>query len=256
MSHAWRKRAAATPVATPPEWDILRDFESGIPGANATGVDAFSGSSGLSVYTTEQAAAGSQSVKMTTLQGSEAAFDFGGIVNFTTPAYQTDTVWIRLKTFLPETFSIVTPGNGSLKYLRIRKRTAAQTHVGYFDFQMRDDTYSNTRYRMIQEGVAANWVNLGPNSPVPRGVWVDHTLCLFLHATVGVARVRFWENATLLVDTTTLPTLVNATDEAYAFYLYTYWNGGAPQTQSCYADDIRIAKNGTPTWATDLEGVV
>lgn len=50
----------------------------------------------------------------------------------------------------------------------------------------------------------------------------------------------------LIFEDDTDYTLVNPTDQAVSLLIFTYWNGGAPQTQNMYVDDLWISTEPPP----------
>lgn len=243
-----------------PDWEIFRDFNSGPDNTGVQGkADGLDDLAGASVYTTEQVYAGARSMKTSITAGSDGFGNFGGTITLPSTLSKGNTLWLDLYAFFPTGFVIDTPTNGSLKFIRIRQRTAASTHVGYFDLSLCDDdgAVDPQQFRMIKEDTSG-WVSFGASGSVTRNAWHRISMQLVLdnvlQSSGGTARVRVWQNSSLLVDNATIRTMLNATDVASDFYLFTYWNGTAPQTQSCYIDNIRIAKNGTPSWASSLPG--
>jgi len=53
-------------------------------------------------------------------------------------------------------------------------------------------------------------------------------------AAGGQGKLRIWKNNTLLLDRPDAPTLVQSSSLADHSYLFTYWNGTGPATQSLY----------------------
>ena len=149
-----------------------------------------------------------------------------------------------------------------MKYIRFRsKQRPSDDNAGYIDIQPLNDGHPSAyEFRLIKEGGAFDWELFG--SVFPRGQWVRHSVCVnvdnVLPSSGGTARIRFWQNGTLLVSSVATPTLVRATDILDALYLFTNYNNGSPQTQSLYMDDIKMAASsngGVPSWAADLPGV-
>lgn len=245
-----------TASGSTPDWDFLRDFNSGSNGSSAQAADGFDGSA--AIKSNEQAYSGTLSAKTTIAIGSDGDGTTGGGIDFPTTLVKGDTLWCDIRFFFPTGFEIATPGNGSLKFLRFRLKTPAEGHVGYNDIQFMDDAGQSSAFRMIQE-VQGSWVNFGTANSVTRNTWHRMSVCLkydnVLQSSGGTARSRVWFNGALVVDDATIRTLENATDIVFLAFIYTFWNGGSPKTQSHYTDDIRFAKNGTPSWALDLEGV-
>lgn len=245
------------PGGDTPDWDFLRDFNTGSNGNSAQAADGFD-YTGASTKSSEQAYSGSLSAKNVISSGSDGDGTFGGNIEFESDFVKGDTLWADIRFYLPAGFEIATPGNGSLKFLRFKIKTAGGSHVGYNDIQFMDDAGQSNAFRMLQEAQGL-WVYFGTADSVTRNTWHRLTTCLkydnVLQSSGGTSRSRVWFNNALVVDNDTIRTLENATDIVYAYLIFTYWNGNAPKTQHNYLDDIRVAKNGVPSWALDLEGV-
>lgn len=240
-------------------FNLLRDFNTGIPGTEAErAADAFDDRAGDSLYTTAEAFEGGQGCSLTVTGGTYGSGVFGGVINFPEQVRSGDTLWIDLMIKVPAGFVIETPGNGSLKYLRVRMQTAANGQNGYFDLQLQDDDKTVSEFRMLREGQNV-WQNFGADGVLTRDTWHRHTLCMKMDKTLqangGTSRIRFWQNTTLLVDSATTRTFLDTTDYCDSLWLFTYWNGTAPQTQTLYVDRIRISTDVVPAWASGLEGV-
>jgi len=250
--------AGALPEPPPPDWDLLRDFNSGTLGATAMGADAFSSEPGLSVYSNDRSVSGTQSGKLTHPEGTAFAFNFGGIISFPSPAYRGDSIWIECYMFFPEDFVIDTDA-GTLKFLRIATARAdpGAPSEGFLDTYIRDDGNS-WPFSTIKEAQFL-WQYSAETGSFPKGRWVRVTQHAHLDNVAvdagGQGRVRIWMDGVLVANHTAITTLVHADTRTWALYLFTFWNGPCPKLQSCYVDDIRIAKNGVPSWAYDLEGI-
>jgi hypothetical protein len=197
------------------------------------------------------------SAKLTVQGGTDGFGLWGGIIRFPQKVREGDDLWIQLYIFMPTDFVVLTPGNGSLKFLRIRTTTSAGANAGFNDIQIQDDGNWESEFRMIKER-QDRWFNFGAVGSFPKGQWHRITANLSISSVPssagGRSRVRVWQNGILLVDEPRMQTLSTSTDVADALYLFTYWNGNAPKTQSLWVDQLRIA-NGLPSWALDLQGV-
>lgn len=244
-------------------WSTTRDFNSGTIGVAAnSGGNGFDDIAGDSRYTTEQVYGGAQAVKMSIASGADGFGTWGGAIHFPSDLAKGANLWARQYIWMPSnpTFRIETPTNGSLKYIRVRQRTAGLANAGYWDLSLLDDSGAeadNTAdFRFIKEGGAENWTKFSTNNVFPRGQWVEHILHLKLDnqttAEGGSPRIRFWQNGTNLLDVNNKRTLINATDTAYQYYLFTFWNGNAPQAQALYMDDITVSSHTLPSWAVGL----
>jgi len=56
----------------------------------------------------------------------------------------------------------------------------------------------------------------------------------------GVGEIRVWKNNKLIANFPQRISAVDKTGVIDSLYLFTYWNGNAPQTQSLYVDDVII----------------
>ena len=238
-------------------FSLNRNFNSGILGSSVNGqVDGFDDAGGGTTYDNTHVQEGLFSGKCTITTavsdppGNGGFGSWGGIVEFPQTVNKQKDIWVKMFLFLPNDFIISTPGNQSLKTIRLR------TSAGFFDLQMRDDGQPGS-FRAIKEGYATDWVYFGDAGLITRDVW--HELILHIHLDDvqrdlgGLGSFRFWFDGQLLVDSGHLKTLTNAEDVIDALYVFTYWNGSVPQDQSCWIDDITVsAGSGTPVWATHL----
>lgn len=251
-----------------PDWEMLRDFNSGPAGASTNAqADGFSGDAWASVYSSDQVHSGSFSGKMTIQAGTGGFGDWGGRINFPSVFVKGDTLWYQHYYYMPDSYTIQTVPQW-LKYLRFLTQDSSNANIGYLDLYLNDDDAGipTTTYRWIMEG-QGQWVVVGPNRRYLRDQWVRQTVRVDFSdipaALGGTGRVRHWENGMAMLDSavtignngTWLKTLNADTHRCVYHLLHTYWNNGnAPVTQSSYVDDIRIAKNGRPTWTLDLIG--
>ena len=74
---------------------------------------------------------------------------------------------------------------------------------------------------------------------VQKGQWENYIF--HIRFSDDNPKVEFRKNCHVLFQTTSDPTLINASDLVYHFLLFTYWNGHAPQTQSLYIDNFRLS---------------
>ncbi len=70
----------------------------------------------------------------------------------------------------------------------------------------------------------------------------------------GKSQVRIWQNGKLILDESRVKTLARSTDSSELFYLFSYWNGGAPKSQSVWIDNLRLSSF-RPVWVADLQAV-
>lgn len=247
---------AAPPPPPTGSWSILRDFNSGIIGTKAERTpDGFDDVAGASVYSNERSFDGGQSAKLSIVGGTEGWGNWGGSITFPSPLRSGSELWLQMYIYMPADFIIATPGNGSLKFIRVRTKTSTGGNGGFNDIQFRDDANQTSSFRMIKEG-QDQWFSFGAPNGFSKNMWQRVTVNLKFSSVPttagGVARVRVWQNGQLLVDEGRMQTLSSSSDVADALYLFTYWNGKAPQTQSLWVDQIQMS-NFRPGWASDLQ---
>lgn len=230
---------ASQPVAA---WTISADFDSGPLNTKADrGGDGFNGAGGLSLYSNDFVVEG-QSAKLTIKEGATGYGSWGGEFRFPEKLGKGDTIWYRVYTYFPEGFDHYSYGAGNrLKFLRLQTKSSSGENHGYVDFYI-DKKDDPNPFKWIYEGVA-RWKNVGePKDLIVPGQWESYQMRVtFDNVPVslgGEAEVMIWKNGKLLRHITDSPTLKEATDVSSRALLFTYWNGGAPKTQSMYVDEI------------------
>lgn len=254
-------------------FDTLLDWETGAidAAADTLGANGFTGDAGQTRITTAQVIKGSQSVSLTirTTDSDDGGFGtWGGTYTLPSACVKNDESWLQCYVYYPANPTyIISTDDFWLKYLRFRTVVSGGGNNGALDVQFASDpvTFGDPPFRVLREGTTdlrpgdAQSVSFGQGFLLPRGEWVRHDIhIVWDNITVqdgGTARFRMWQNTQLLVDTSTVPTLVNATDSHDMTRIHTFWNPPIPQTQTSYLDDFRVAKNGRPAWTFDLEGL-
>jgi hypothetical protein len=243
-----------------PDWEILRDFNSGTVGTAANGTaDGFSGEATQSLYTTEQVFEGGQACKLQRRNVDGPGFgEYGGIINLTNAAANGDVVWFDMM-FRLTTQESLDEMRVASKFVRLSTKTAVNGNGGYNDLYWSSGIRSAFQYQAIKEGVW-QWSAMGTWGTVQPETW--HRISIrFGMGNVAVSSggsgsLRVWLDGVQLTNDLTFPTLVNATDIADAVYIATQYDHPEYQLEfSWYVDRIRVAKNGVPTWALDLEWV-
>jgi hypothetical protein len=242
-------------VTYPWTWNL--NCEGGTPGSKVPHTKEWENFS-KTVYSNAQAATGSQSCQMGITGKSDGWGEWGGILTFPSPVAAGGEVWVRLSMFVPSNFNWVSPNGGMPgKFMRVHTATAKGANVGYHDLFIADPAVTNTLapdaygspgppvLTRIYEGVQLwSWVGTQAKNAMVRDHWETYEVYIKFDPVSknagGGGEVRIWKNNQLLLDRTSEKTLVNATDIADAFYLFTFWNGGAPATQSLYVDDITV----------------
>ena len=222
-------------------WTISQNYDSEILGAKC----AKWGSSHSHI--SNKAKASPQNSCAQTIDAGATGFgQWGGILDLPSALHNGDEIWIRLRTFMPIGFNYdSTSGGNRLKFLRVRTFHADGTHLGYDDWYI-NPKGSGTPFSFTYEGVKGlGWNNVGTSrDAIKLGVWETYEYYIkFGTVSVdnrGSSRMRAWKNGTLLKDMTDRVTFSDTNDYAPSVYIFTYWNGGSPQTQTMYIDDLVI----------------
>ena len=233
-------------------WTVELDFEQDTVGQRCPFDDAAS----RSFVSTSKASNGTKSCEFNVTQGATGFGDWGGIVDLPSNLSTGDEVWIRVKTYWPAGFNYDSTSEGNrLKFIRLHTRSASRDNEGY------DDWYINPKgatqpFRFIFEGEQV-WEPFGTASDrIAEETWEIYEFYLKLDSVAvdngGQARVRVWKNGRLMEEITNRKTLVSSASFADLLYFFTYWNGGAPKTQSMYVDEIVVTSD-IPT-STDSNG--
>lgn len=228
-------------------------------------LDADSGTDlgGNMLPTTEKVAFGSKAWKTTATQGADE-WAMGGGTYFPSALKKGQSLQAQWSVFFPTDFDWYAGGGGRLKFFRIRTEPAAGGNSGYHDIYINTlglggGSSDDGKLVNIFEGLQA-WHDT--SEIMTKGEWntfelrVDFDDVSFSQG--GKGRTQLWRKKynqmVLVLDVKTDPTLASATDVAPFFYIFTYWNGGAPKTQSMYIDRIVFETDLTRLVETDTAG--
>lgn len=238
------------PIGTTAPWSLVRNFNNGPVGTSVNG-KADGMTTTTAVYDNTHSVDGGMAAKTTVEQGKSGFGFWGGVISFPSSLQRYDELWLQVWLYVPSDFRFDT-NSGSLKFVRIRSTKEDGSHTGYLDWQIRKDG----TFRMIKEGQNA-WFFAAPSAVMPKGKWSQFIYHITFDNVPGSAggksRVRVWQDGALIQDENKVKTMTAETDRQTALYLFTYWNGGGPQTQSAWIDDVRMAANQVPEWARCLE---
>ena len=219
-------------------WTKTFDFNEGNIGDKVSGMEA----QGNTIYDSERVLEGTQAAKLTSTQGKTGYGSWGGVIPHDENLYKGDEIWFRVNTYFPSGFDYHATGEGlRLKFLRFHTLSAEGNNYGYNDIYI-DREGSGRAFLYIYEGEAV-WKEVADDSYLPKfDVWETYEFYVKFDSKSkddgGDAVIRFWKDGVLLKEITDRKTLKD--DAAYSprTLLFTYWNGGAPQTQSMWVDDI------------------
>lgn len=234
-------------------WQKNVTFEGGSVGARALGANAFNDAS-AAVYDRTHVYEGTTAAKSSVTGGVEGWGEWGGVIQFPERVTRGGDLWIRARAYFPSGFSFA--ANPWLKFMRVRTFTSSGANIGYDDWYI-DLANSANPYRFIYEGEQV-WSPFGTKGvDEPKfDQWETYEMYIKFDtvsaANGGAGLVRMWKNGKLIGEMRNRITLANATAYSDSFYLFTYWNGLAPKSQSMWVDDI-VIQTDTPG-ARDANG--
>jgi hypothetical protein len=245
-------------------WTISQNFDSSTVGSSC-GWDAGGGS----VVSAVQSYSPKNSCQLNVTAGATAYGMWGGVITHPSPVQRGGQLWFRVRTFMPLGFNYNSTGEGDhLKFFRFHTMTASNSNTGYDDIYI-NPAGSTNPFQFIYEGeqvwdmigtLGSTLTSLVTGRPatdqITLGVWETYEYWVkFDTVSVqkgGQAEVRFWKNGTLMADLTDRITLSQTDGYSDQTNLFTYWNGGAPATESMYVDDLVLTTD-TPS-GKDAQG--
>ncbi len=258
---------ASATVTVGPGWFTHIGCEGGTLGTQVGqgGPDEFTQTFSSTLYSDTEVGTGSESCQMGITQGSDGWAQWGAIYQFPTQLSVGDDLWIRLSLYVPSTFNYT--ASPWLKFMRVLTASPTNNDQGYIDLYIVppngtiwDDALNEqvaTPFAFYYEGNAiVRGVGSQPANNIATDEWETYEIYYHLDTVSkddgGAGEVRIWKDNNLLADLTDQAVLADSATYAEAFYLFTYWNGNAPATQSLYVDDVEIT-NQTPA-NTDANG--
>lgn len=165
--------------------------------------------------------------------------------------YEGGEVWIQFKMYCPSGFSwgAYSPAGGRVKFIEFTCNESDHSGNNLF-VELNSTTSNGFTFALTandeQPSPNTYWNDFGADSDHPQAdTWVKYEAYAKLHhdsvSVGGDARMRFWRDNTLIGDEDALPTLGDAGGYCRAMKINSYWNGGSPQDQSYWLDDIKIA---------------
>jgi len=224
-------------------WTLARNFNQGTAGSVAkSNVDGFSGTCAGAFYSYVNVSEGPLAAELNVEGGSTGYGYWGGTFTLPENIQKGGELWFRVKTYMPIGFNYDSTSEGNrLKFIRFHTMSPTSSNEGYDDWYI-NPRGSKTPFSWIFEG-EQKWSDFGGAEDVIQlGQWEVYEMYVYFDDVAvdngGKARVRLWKNGKLLKDITDRKTLVRTTSYVDRVHLFTYWNGGAPQTQKMWVDDI------------------
>ena len=225
-------------------WVINADFEDRAVGTQAkSATDGFHDTAGDSKYADTPALSGSQSASVHIKSGETAFGKWGGAFNFPQNLVEGQEIWYRINVFYPAGWSFNCKGcTEGVKMMRIHTMSASGANEGYHSSHLNDEGNGNGALIFLNSEINHSSFNYGASrrigNPVQYGQWHTYEMYIKFSASNGI--YRFWQDGELIFEQTNYTTLMSPTSVSDRIYLYSYWNNGAPQTQTSYVDDIVI----------------
>ncbi len=222
-------------------WSLVGDFEGGVVGQKANGPRGLSEAFGKSIIVDTMTFDGTRGAQMGIDAGVEGFGQWGGFMNYPVNLYEGSELWFRISTYFPADFIAV--GNPRLKFMRVHTMTAVGANDGYLDlyilpnggFSHDNEITGVSTAENIQTGAATPF-----GVPLKKGAWETYEVYVKFHSQPGTGIYRVWQNGKLMHENKTLKTLKTPSSWSDRSHIFTYWNGGAPKTQSMYIDDVLI----------------
>lgn len=249
------------------------DFELGVPGQPATGAASPHGYDGYASAPTNifdnahTTPSSNVSVKSTVLGGTcgdNDGFTFGGRFEHSVPPgmgnlVQGDEVWYRVSIYYPSDWLFNTCNEG-LKTIRMHTPSGnidlytnrgGQAHKCWSELAGPDFTANNGSG--FPPGQLNEWgfESRVVGDPVTLGGWNTYEVNIKFHSASNAGHWQIWQDGKLVWKDTKTYTLKSSNDFCDYTTMYTYWNcckgeTPAPQTQSCWIDDV-IIQTAVPT---------
>jgi len=242
-------------------WIVTADFEGGVVGTKAqvpfsSNSDAFNDAAGDSKYVDSPVLTGNQAGSVSINQGAEGFGTWGGGFNFPSRLGEGDSIWFRVNAYYPEGWDFSTPGAAEgMKFMRIHSAAANGNNEGYHALQISGGATGGLINASTEINGTAFFNNNGPypytkarrlGTDIARDQWGTYEMQVDLSSVPGEGAFRLWQDGNLIFEDLETATLRSSTSVLDFIYLYTYWNSGAPRTQTSYVDDIVITSD-TPS---------
>lgn len=243
---------SANAVSAP--WTVEKDFEDQSLGEKCL---PFFITNADSTISTDMSSSGNNSCKFAVVKGGTG---WGGGFGYPEEVRKGGEVWIRFRLFIPNGFDFNAYSAGDhLKFIRHTIRndvgSSGSSTLGRLDWYW-DREGRVPPHRLILERDDV-WQPFGDASDTPaRARWQTYEMYTKFDDVAkddgGEGRVLAWIDGKLIGDLTSRPTMWAGSTRILSALIFSYWNGGSPDTQHLYLDDL-VATNTVPP-ATDSAG--
>jgi hypothetical protein len=234
-------------------WTVTAGFEGGTAGQpSEDGPNGFDSTADDSRYVDSPVFTGSLASSVSIKKGQTGYGDWGGALTFPSKLKEGDELWMRLYVYFPGGWDFSCGCVQGMKFTRVHVASASGSNEGYLsslikgastggklvmDSEVGGSTFSGNTDRDLRHEIGAEF---------PRDGWVAIEKYIKFSSVPGRAIFRFWQDGNLIFEDKLTPTLGSSGSYSDFFYLFTYWNNGAPRNQTAYVDDI-VLTNETPS---------
>ncbi len=222
-------------------WLIHADFESGSVGTKAEGSpDSFSFAAGDTKYVDTPTFSGKQAASVYIEEGQTGFGTWGGGISFPEALGEGDEIWFQVSVFYPAGWDFSCGGcTEGMKFMRVHTQSSGGANEGYLSTLIKGDTTSG--YISVNTEVVSSGFDFsrGLGSNITRDRWHTFEMYIKFSSDPNIGRYRVWQNGALINDQG-VATLRSSSSTSNLVYVYTYWNSGAPKTQTSYIDNIII----------------
>lgn len=242
--------------STPFAWTITLDFDDGELGTRAdNGGDGFNGEGSATLYSNTQKLKGN-SASVTIQEGDHGFGKWGGSIIYPEVLRKGDTLWFQMHAYYPEGYDNYSYGEGGrLKFFRIHTAQSNGDHCCYNDLLWLGPNDPEPLAFSFEGQGGYSYVG-NQNDQITFNTWESYQVVTTFDSVAvdngGLARIRIYKNDQLLADITDTQTLDADNHYADFTFLYTYWNGMAPKTQTMWVDEITLTNE--PPETTDPFG--
>ncbi len=250
-------------------WVITADFEQGNVGDKAMlpNPDAFHSHANDSRYASSPVLSGNQSGSVT-VQGGDTSGGFGkwgGSWKFPAPLKENDEIWFRVWVYYPIDFNFSSSSPEGMKFMRIHVASANGDNEGYHHNYIKQVGNRGGLFvggevigpdgKTIFDNKPMNELRGNNNTGIAKvtlGQWHAFEQYVKFSSKPGQGIRRTWHNGKLVMEDKQTATLGSSSSISDFIYIWTYWNGGAPKTQTAYIDNVTITSD--PPGNTDSNG--
>jgi hypothetical protein len=215
-------------------WTETYTFEDGTNEAACTGSTGFDSAGTTTTFSTTMAHTGTKSAKFIHPVGQDDWNEATGIIGIPNVA-EGGEIWIRWYDYIVPTWDWT--ANPVVKVMRIGTYNTGGEGEGWLS------VFAHHTDGMIMLSNEPLDIQTNSTTAFTQGAWTCYEMYVKLHATAGQAIFRIWKNGILVHNDITHATFVNATDTARIVYVWSYWNGNVPATQTDYLDDLIITSD-------------